>query len=101
MTTLYRPVLIETAAQADALPVGTIVTGTRFGVIEKANHGCWWVGTLELPDHVAVGCSALVPVEAEEEHTRPVHLYASTAHVAPSSSAHKPSRRYVTPWEPA
>lgn len=42
---------------------------------------------------------ALLPIEAEEERTRPVHLYAATVHVSPTSSSDKPSRRLVTPWE--
>lgn len=85
MTTLYRPVLIETAEQADALPVGTVATmSENFGegiidsyVAVKSADG--WVSTdspgppwmSPIPDAGMADddnpWTALVPVEAEEE----------------------------------
>lgn len=97
MTILYKPVLIETEEQAKALPKGTIVTGTRFGVIEKANHGRWWVGTHQLPDHVAVGCQALVPIEAEEEDEYNVFDIPHEGKIPGAARYHR--HVYTTAWE--
>ena len=115
MTTLYRPVLIETAEQAEALPVGARLM--REPVDESDAGGMGYapysrneqalvieqfgerhVSPKELAEE---GWMHLVPIEAEEERTRPVQLYSSAVHVAPSSSAPQPSRRLVTPWEEA
>ena len=90
MTTLYRPVLIESAEQAEALPSGSIVldheskwTYTDYfiaarpplsGLQDDLDHGA----------HVV----ALVPIEAEEGtdtiQTGAEHSYTRT--------------RYITPW---
>ena len=79
MTTLYRPVLISSAEQAEALPAGAVLHRTR---------GSWPTGLVgmvlrspytDLPyyrvgvDHwpvrrvVETFAEALVPIEAEEE----------------------------------
>ena len=95
MTTLFKPVLIESAEQAEALPVGTVVKRARgSGIPEVAIKydddvdGESWLGTLDRywSDHMMVGWTALVPVEAVEEH------------VAPDAITYS---RYVTAWEEA
>ena len=87
MTTLYKPVLIESIEQADALPLGTIAL-LPFGHRTKGRGG-WWEtptgGGLGEP-HSVVGAQALVPIEAEEEY------------VAPDAITYS---RYVTAWEEA
>lgn len=74
--TLYVPVLIETAAQAEALPVGTLATRTGAGTdgwtdgAVRVDYGDGWqiAGYALSTDHeFMVGWTALVPVEAEEE----------------------------------
>lgn len=70
MSTLYRPVLIETAEQAEALPVGSISPHPDRLPIEKLAHGTWW-GSQNfegLTNEEMVGDEVLVPIEAEEEH---------------------------------
>lgn len=107
MTTLYRPVLIESAEQAEALPEGTVTIGTRYGVIEKGSRGSWWAGLAELPDRIAVGGTALVPIEAGEEravsHDRDAPAWSSvTKERAQSPGVGETAFvRYVTPWEEA
>lgn len=90
MTTLYRPVLIESAEQAEALPVGTIARHDDHMPVEKweAVYGETHWGDAEdgLTDVDMIGWTALVPIEAEEE-------------VAPAPFSHR--TRYVTPWEDA
>ena len=93
MTTLYKPVLIETAEQAEALPVGTVATHPEFFPMEafQAGEGTMWTGfdrDIVEPEDM-VGWTALVPIEAEEGtdtiQTGAEHSYTRT--------------RYVTPWE--
>src|SRR5699024_6091456 len=75
MTTLYRPVLIESAAQAEALPEGSIVInddGDRY-----SRHPRWgeWHSVADDRDLTEdldstfrpPTITALVPIEAEEE----------------------------------
>ena len=96
MTTLYRPVLIESAAQAEALPEGSIVInndGDRY-----SRHPRWgeWHSVADDRDLTEdldstfrpPTITALVPVEAEEE-TEPGHYFYQT----PGQT------RLVTPWE--
>ena len=69
MTTLYRPVLIETAEQAEALPAGTVATHPEFFPMEafQADEGAMWTGfdrDIVEPEDM-VGWTALVPIEAE------------------------------------
>ena len=94
MTTLYRPVLIETAEQAEALPLFTIATiedspvAGYPEVARKIVNG-WRNRDLadgRIPHADMVGWSALVPIEAVEEH------------VAPDAITYS---RYVTAWEEA
>ena len=101
MTTLYKPVMIETAEQAEALPVGTVARS--HGSDGEPTHAClrmangWWCtdetnddGTPFLVPHAGmVRDTAFVPIEAEEGtdtvQTGAEHSYTRT--------------RYVTPWE--
>ena len=73
MTTLYRPVKIESAEQAEALPEETLVVrpdipwiATKRGPDE--NGHTWWESKRGIYDHCEVVRElALVPIEAEEE----------------------------------
>ena len=92
MTTLYRPVLIESAEQAEALPIGTIAIlrdGTRIRqtLTRTGNRlGPWEMDMRGYRHALVVGFTALVPIEAEEEY------------VAPDAITYS---RYVTAWEEA
>lgn len=87
MTILYKPVKIESAEQAEALPEGTIAL-LLFGHRTKTTGG-WWEtptgGGLD-ESRAVVGAQALVPIEAEEQY------------VAPDAITYT---RYVTAWEEA
>ena len=91
MTTLYRPVLIESAEQAEALPIGTVAIGVRATTtcvaVKHAPWG-WWHARdrLQRGPSTILGFEALMPVEAVEEH------------VAPDAITYS---RYVTAWEEA
>lgn len=64
---LYKPVLIETAEQAEALPVGTFVVRANGRTPKKRKNGTWgdlW-GDCGLFDILT--WTAYVPIEAEEE----------------------------------
>jgi len=79
MTTLYRPVLIETAEQVEGLPEGAILHmprgrwqwGLTGAVVRSPHHDqtTFRVGTDYWPVRrvLDVFAEALVPVEAEEE----------------------------------
>ena len=98
MTTLYRPVPIESAAQAEALPVGTVaidLDGQGRPRQASIRVRCGWYCTGEVaadgspwlaPHDAMAGDYALVPIEAEEQH------------VAPDAITYS---RYVTAWEEA
>ena len=89
MTTLYRPVLIESAEQAEALPEGTVAFQSwGHGTTARTLTGGRWItpSGAALPHAEVVGMQALVPIEAEEEH------------VAPDAITYS---RYVTAWEEA
>ena len=113
MTVLYRPVLIESAEQAEALPIGTVARS--HGSDGEPTHAClrmangWWCtnetnddGTPFLVPHAGmVRDTALVPIEAEEEaHDHPRrHEKAPRAgepYLRPATMT-----RLVTPWEEA
>ena len=96
MTTLYKPVLIETAEQAEALPFGTVAISEKFAPEVFVKDGDSWMGTHgpgEFTNESAVGArlEALVPIEAEEEHD-------TDCVDVPGG---RPIRRLVTPWEEA
>lgn len=103
MTILYRPVLIESAEQAEALPAGTLARHSEGAGMDHAHKiaampglmGSHWVSSMGVESNAAmVGWTALVPIEAEEET---VPQSAVLADWQPDSSA----RRLVTPWEEA
>lgn len=92
MTTLYRPVLITSAEQAESLPHGTWARSDVGGgipeetVVRTADERQpWRNGPAAWSSSELVGWLALVPVEAEDEWD--VVGYAAVGH------------RYVTPWE--
>ena len=116
MTTLFRSVQITSAEQAEALPEGTSV---KRAVWHESGYQDYYAGvkigfntwfttspTAERQDALSshmVGWTALVPIEAEEEHA---HLYARRMHgdmytTPPRQKLPGPARRLVTPWEEA
>ena len=115
-TLLYRPVLIESAEQAEALPVGTLAISSEMDDSGDTKHwaavkvGSAWART-DVADGLPVVTSsgmvdaglpwtALVPIEAEEETTREVEWGDGTAHLSPPKQAFtSPRTRFVTPWE--
>ena len=86
MTTLYRPVLIETAEQAEALPEGAIATHDEHWPVVRCTPNRWESSARDMEHAELVGWTALVPIEAVEEH------------VAPDAITYT---RYVTAWEEA
>lgn len=103
MTTLYRPVLIESAEQANALPRGTVATSGHyesfgpFAAIRTGDVPDWYMTTA--PDTWAdnaelIGWTALVPIEAEEETTGA--LVNRVGEIAWQTQT-----RLITPWEEA
>ena len=94
MTTLYKPVLIESAEQAEALPIGTVghEPPHLYAYIKKARN--YWRGTGDdaaLTDYEMLPFTALVPIEAEEEWGERAIAEGEFISVA----------RLVTPWETA
>ena len=93
MSTLYKPVKIESAAQAEALPDGAVLI--REGHFAFQKHAGRFVSAdpHDLPVAHAwevVGWSALVPIEAEEEHAKD-YFFDRPGWMS----------RLVTPWEEA
>ena len=98
MTTLFKPVLIESAEQAEALPEGAIMflpagpyvwTARDPGGEFLDHYGRPWHFENTQDDEPF---TALVPIEAEEETTGALVNRAGDIHW-------EESRRYVTPWE--
>ena len=100
MTTLYKPVLIESAEQAEALPEGTIITHADNYPQEKFG-GLWGrEGNSSASLAEEEGWTALVPIEAEEESTREFRGSNGTWHMTSPVDVHEsPHTRYVTPWQ--
>ena len=110
MTTLYKPVLIESAAQAEALPVGTVIECTGGLLVDVAPHrkvapGEWFGGNGRVTTgDLHIGASeairsewtALVPIEAEGE----THGYIKYGRFGGEDSAGTRTR-LVPPWEEA
>lgn len=93
MTTLYRPALIESAEQAEALPVGAVALTDYHGVAIRLDYGLGWSGAgdeMSFHHEEMVGGTALVPIEAEEETVEERKLCQKTPDVL---------RRYVTGWQ--
>ena len=92
MTVIYVPVRIESAEQAEALPEGTLARHAAGSGMDHAHkvrplgRDVWVAVGGNCTNAEMVGWSALVPVEAEEEH------------VAPDAITYS---RYVTAWEEA
>ena len=97
MTVIYVPRLIESAEQAEALPVRTPIIIGPFVAMRPDNESFWGMSYSDadytsrdlvksFPDY---DLTALVPIEAEEGtdtiQTGAEHSYTRT--------------RYVTPWE--
>ena len=110
MTALYRSVLIESAEQAEALPVGTVAVdaSSQSDVSIRVQGGwhctgyCLDFGGSEVLKHSdMVGDQALVPIEAEEETREHPRRHekaprAGEAYLRPATMT-----RLVTPWEEA
>src|SRR5699024_12731166 len=89
MTVLYRPVLIESAEQAEALPVGTVAIdldsqGQPRQASIRVRCGWYCTGEVEAdgspwlaPHDVMAGDYALAHIEAEEEKRE--HTYRDEA----------------------
>ena len=95
MTVVYVPRLIESVEQAEALPIGTIAARGAIAAVrvpEQTHDEPWRSGVLGWEHVSAIGWTALVPIEAEEE-TRP-GLVGLIVPDAPHDE-----RRLVTPWE--
>ena len=93
MTTLYKPVLIESAEQAEALPEGSFIIDALDLVArrEKAGRcaGRWITEEDGCLDDPVMPAQALVPIEVVEEMDTDYY----------SGGDGAPARRYVTPWE--
>ena len=99
MTILYKPVKIESAEQAEALPIGTVTINPEEDLEACVKIGAGrWFGThgdaRGYPDRVIVGDTALVLIEAEEE-TKAERLNRV------GDPRWQESTRLVTPWEEA
>lgn len=110
MTILYKPVLIESAEQAETLPLNTMAISAD-GVDPAIRKEDGWRGIFGDPPYShaeMVSDYALVPIEAEEEwtvgHDGPAWA-PGTEEWAREFQTHEPGRRLfrrsTTPWEPA
>lgn len=97
--TVYVPRLIESAEQAEALPVGTIAIldddslPVSLNVTKTAEYLMPWRNGRNVgADENVVGAWALVPIEAEEE----THSIQTRGQTTPEWRT-----RLVTPWEEA
>ena len=95
MTTLYRPVLIESAEQAEALPGNAVIIEKGPRHIDQAFLRHHALAFAE-PYPGEGGAIALVPIEAEEE----THGYIKYGRFGGEDSAGTRTR-LVTPWEEA
>ena len=108
MATLYKPVPIESAEQAEALPEGAIMflpagpyvwTARDPGGEFLDHYGRPWHFENTQDDEPF---TALVPIEADEESQRTYALAASTFPGLSWPEQHDAwKRRLVTPWEEA
>lgn len=104
MTTLYRPVLIESAEQAEALAAGTLARHAagssmdhahKLGPLPGHDNSFMWIslsGPVASP--AMVGWTALVPIVAREESMGAAYW--------PGPFGKRTQRilaRLVTPWE--
>ena len=107
MTVLYRPVLVESAEQAEALPIGTIIRYLLAPTVLISDEERVWV---DGEDTVMTGAdlyaardvwAVLVPIEAEEETREHPRRHekaprAGEAYLRPATMT-----RLVTPWREA
>ena len=98
--TLYVPVLIETAEQAETLPIGSVAL-LPYGHRTKIDGG-WWEtptgGGLD-ESRAVVGARVFVPVEAEEERKPDLRAFPAWPDPVPDPFPHL--TRLVTRWEEA
>ena len=119
MSIIYVPRLIETAEQAERLPVGTIALLDPDKPAAFENHAAvrvdhyeadgfpWLVDSQGLAEHPSMaGWTALVPIEAEEEYSTEhaglardnEAIYSSPEDVRRDGWTDPLQRRLVTPW---
>ena len=89
MTVLYKPVRIESAEQAEALPEGAIATHDEHWPVVRCTPNRWESSARDMEHAELVGWTALVPIEAEEEWGEQAIAEGEFISVA----------RLVTPWE--
>lgn len=102
MSVLYRPVLIESAAQAEALPPSTPIIIGPFVAMRPSTEETWGMSYTDgdyssaelVKSFRDFDLTALVPIEARRQNGGDV-IDPETER-APSVHAH----RYVTPWTP-
>lgn len=99
MTTLYKPVLIETAEQAEALPIGTPFLTFRTDpgkdpLVVEADF-VDGINDYDLTPGWNWHCVALVPIEAKEETSEALDHAEAGAYLGSMPA----QTRYVTPWE--
>ena len=100
--TLYRPMLIESAEQAHALPVGTVATHPDYWPREKGNLLGSWEGPGDAMQNAEmVGWTALVPIEAEEETREHPRRHEKAPRTGEAYLRPATMTRLVTPWEEA
>lgn len=109
MTTLYRPVLIESAEQAEALPIGTYaVLWNTCRIAVKVRAVQWDAESGSYGNRDMLMAEALVPIEAEEEYTTSIAqerwdvdaVYDSPENVRRDGWDDPLETRLVTPWTP-
>ena len=109
MTLLYKPVLISSAEQAEALPTGAVLHRTRgswptglVGMVLRSpytDRPYYRVGVDHWPVRrvVETFAEALVPIEAEEE----TWLAGPDKPIVNGQRIDKTAHRWCTPWEEA
>lgn len=114
MTTLYKPVKITSAEQAEALPIGTVAfdpSRMRGPLLKEASN--YWFGdrSRDNEEVADMGYTALVPIEAEETRDEGTGWIVPTAFGPKLMGAYlgspddTPAKRYTqttwrTPWTP-
>lgn len=109
--TVYVPRLIESAEQAEALPVGTLAREGANVIIKSFDGRWWWAGldgVVQPQAEAAVAWTALVTIEAEDEWAL-IYDGEEPTPCADEANAREwaridgegqaPSRRYTTIWE--
>lgn len=108
---LYKEVLIESAEQAEALPIGTVAVGPNHYAATRIEYGLGWSVTgdasSDYHDHI-IGWTALLPIEAEEETRIDPEVfneldarlaYTQAAYALPPGELQmRHQTRHTTPW---